>query len=71
MIAVQGFYDNGKITLNVTAPMSKAEVLVIFPEKNKSDFTSSRFGVAKGKFIPPDDIDATNDEIAEMFGVKA
>ena len=28
-----------------------------------------RIGVAKGKFVVPDDIDADNDLIAEMFGV--
>lgn len=29
-----------------------------------------RIGVAKGKFDVPDDIDAGNEEIAEMFGVS-
>ncbi len=29
-----------------------------------------RIGVAEGKFVVPDDFDACNDEIAEMFGVK-
>lgn len=28
-----------------------------------------RIGVAKGKFVVPDDIDECNDEIAKMFGV--
>ena len=28
-----------------------------------------RIGVAKGKFVVPDDIDADNDSIAQMFGV--
>ena len=28
-----------------------------------------KFGVAKGEFEIPDDIDFCNDEIAEMFGV--
>lgn len=32
--------------------------------------TSKRIGIAEGKFIVPDDFDACNDEIAEMFGVK-
>ena len=27
-------------------------------------------GIANGKYKIPDDIDASNDEIAEMFGVK-
>jgi hypothetical protein len=29
-----------------------------------------RIGVAKGKFVAPDDIDECNGEIAEMFGVN-
>lgn len=28
-----------------------------------------KYGIAKGKFTVPDDIDECNDEIAEMFGV--
>ena len=32
--------------------------------------TSQRIGIAEGKFVVPDDFDACNDEIAEMFGVK-
>ena len=30
---------------------------------------SKRIGIAKGRFIVPDDIDEMNDEIASMFGV--
>ena len=30
---------------------------------------SKRIGVAKGKFVLPDDIDECNDEIARMFGI--
>ena len=30
---------------------------------------SKRIGVAKGKFVLPDDIDECNDEIARMFGM--
>lgn len=30
---------------------------------------SKRIGIAKGKFIVPDDIDEMNNEIASMFGV--
>ena len=76
MIAVQGFYDNGKIELKIPAPMNRAEVLVIFPEKNvesekiDGDFVASRFGAAKGQFVSPADIDSANDDIAEMFGVN-
>jgi len=35
----------------------------------KTENVSKRIGVAKGKFIVPDDIDECNDEIAKMFGV--
>ena len=31
---------------------------------------SKRIGIAKGKFVVPDDFDDCNDEIAEMFGVE-
>ena len=30
----------------------------------------NRVGVAKGKFVVPDDIDFCNDEIAQMFGAE-
>lgn len=39
----------------------------MMPENNGN--VSNRIGVAKGKFIVPDDIDDCNDEIAKMFGV--
>jgi prevent-host-death family protein len=29
-----------------------------------------RLGIAEGKYVIPDDIDADNDLIAEMFGMK-
>lgn len=75
MLAVQGTYDNGIITLDLPAPVSKAKVLVIFPnekadepvQKKKKGFAAYRFGAAKGKFEVPDDIDFCNDEIAAMF----
>ena len=72
MIALQGTYDNGTIRLDFPAPVPKAKVLVIFPnetgqERPKNKFVASRFGVAKGKFDIPDDIDVENDEIITMF----
>ena len=75
MIAVQGIYDNGIVELRNPAPMSKANVLIIFPNnensankiERKDGFIASRFGVAKGKLVIPDNIDADNDEIARMF----
>ena len=38
------------------------------PNQNQ-EVKTKRIGVAKGKFVVPDDIDECNDEIAEMFGV--
>ena len=74
MIAVHGTYDNGVLELNTPAPMSKAKVLIIFPDKDAkandetdNNFVASRFGVAKGKFTVPDDIDVDNAEIAKLF----
>ena len=34
MVAVQGIYENGHIQLEEAAPMEKADVIVIFPERN-------------------------------------
>ena len=31
---------------------------------------SKRIGVAKGKFVCPDDLDKYNDEIADLWGVE-
>lgn len=39
-------------------------------ERMENHRMDSRIGIAKGKFIVPDDIDECNEEIAEMFGVK-
>jgi len=36
MLAVQGVYESGRITLKSTAPMKKASVLVIFPVEAES-----------------------------------
>ena len=41
------------------------------PTKTSDINTSKRIGIAKGKFVVPDDIDECNEEIAEMFGVNA
>ena len=43
------------------APSAKSEHVML---------ASKRIGIAKGKYIIPDDIDECNDEIAEMFGVN-
>lgn len=34
MVAVQGIYENGHIQLEEAAPMEKANVIVIFPERS-------------------------------------
>lgn len=39
-------------------------------EDRRNSPKNTRIGVAKGKFVVPDDIDDCNDEIAEMFGVN-
>ena len=41
MIAVQGVYENGRIQLAETAPMEKAQVIVIFPEGRPAVKTES------------------------------
>ena len=38
------------------------------PNQNQ-EVKTKRIGVAKGKFVVPDDIDECNNEIANMFGV--
>ena len=40
------------------------------PTKTSDINTGKRIGIAKGKFVVPDDIDECNEEIAEMFGVN-
>lgn len=49
------------------------EIMKIFnnsPTKANDIKKSKRIGIAKGKFVVPDDIDECNKEIAEMFGVN-
>ena len=75
MIAVNGIYDNGTLNLEIPVPVTKAKVIVIFPEdennqteeKKKDSFAHYRFGVAEGKFTVPENIDSCNDEIAALF----
>ena len=56
-------------------PDDRVEILIevmkgfMKPVGEKEEQTK-RIGVAKGKFVVPDDIDECNDEIAEMFGVN-
>lgn len=39
MIAVNGVYDNGTLNLDIPAPVSKANVIVIFPDNEKANKT--------------------------------
>ena len=78
MIALQGTYDNGTLSLDCPAPVPKAKVLVIFPNQpltstneTQGRFAAYRFGAARGKFEVPDDIDENNAEIAAMFEGEA
>lgn len=48
--------------------MFLSDVTDKFMESPKVEDTSKRIGVAEGKFVVPDDFDACNDKIAEMFG---
>ena len=48
--------------------MFLSDVTDKFMESPKVENISKRIGVAEGKFVVPDDFDACNDKIAEMFG---
>ena len=47
-----------------------ANVIKLNSAKLQEQKKSNRVGVAKGKFVVPDDIDFCNDEIAQMFGAE-
>lgn len=49
--------------------MLLSDVIDKFMESPKLENTFKRIGVAEDKFVVPDDFDACNDKIAEMFGV--
>lgn len=49
--------------------MLPSDVIDKYMESPKLENTSKRIGVAEGKFVVPDDCDACNEKIAEMFGV--
>lgn len=59
---VIGLSDDNLIFLN--------DMIDKFMRPIQAASTSQRIGIAEGKFVVPDDFDACNDEIAEMFGVK-
>lgn len=48
--------------------MSLSDVIDKIMESPKVENISKRIGVAESKFVVPDDFDASNDKIAEMFG---
>lgn len=50
--------------------MFLSDIIDKFMRPVQAETTSKRIGIAEGKFVVPDDFDACNDEIAEMFGVK-
>lgn len=52
----------------VIVARNNVPVAKIVPYDAPAD-TSGRFGVARGAFVVPDDIDELNDEIAAEFGV--
>jgi hypothetical protein len=62
------------IELIGTLPDDRVEIIIQvmqgFISPIKDENVNKRIGVAKGKFVVPDDFDDCNDEIAEMFGVS-
>lgn len=50
--------------------MFLSDMIDKFMRPVQAETTSKRVGIAEGKFVVPDDFDACNDAIAEMFGVK-
>ncbi len=51
----------------IVAKAGKPVVKIVLYEQQKT--FDQIFGIAKGKFKVPDDIDECNDEIARMFGI--
>ena len=51
----------------IVAKAGKPVVKIVLYEQKKT--FDQIFGIAKGKYKIPDDIDECNDEIAKMFGV--
>ena len=51
----------------IVARAGKPVVKIVLYEEPKS--FDKIFGIAKGKFVVPDDFDEPDDEIARMFGI--
>ena len=49
MIALEGIYDNGALMLEKSAPIKKAKVLVIFPDKEEE---AEKEDIIKNKKTP-------------------
>lgn len=47
-----------------------SEMIDKFMKPVRMETVSKRIGAAEGRFVVPDDFDACNGEIAEMFGVE-
>ncbi len=63
------------ITLIDTLPEDSVKVIIevikrMTPRQSVSHTSKRTLGIANGKYNIPDNIDACNDEIAEMFGVN-
>lgn len=56
--------------VRIFAKQSVAEQGMPFTMHLSPSDTKRTLGLANGKYVIPDNIDACNDEIAEMFGVK-
>ena len=50
--------------------MFLSDMIDRFMRPVQEETASKRIGISEGKFVVPDDFDACNDEIAEMFGVE-
>ena len=56
--------------VRIFAKQSIEEQAMPFKIHLSSFGTKRTLGIANGQYIIPDDIDGSNDEISEMFGVK-
>ena len=56
--------------MRIFARQSVEEGAMPFVMHLSSNNSKRRLGIANGKYKIPDDIDESNDEIVELFGVK-
>lgn len=78
MLALNGYYDGNNVIIDgEDKPKLSSKVKIVFLDVKTEEHSwpdesapqKIRLGLAKGKINVPADIDAHNDEIAEMFGV--